>query len=88
MLFNITFIIDLINRFIGVFMFNKLFLILIKFYQKYLSPLKKPCCIFYPTCSNYAIEAYKKYGFFKATFLVIWRIIRCNPFNKGGIDLP
>ena len=41
---------------------------------------------FYPTCSNYAIEAYKKYNFFKATFLTFTRILRCNRFSKGGYD--
>ena len=45
-----------------------------------------PRCKFYPTCSNYAILAYKKYGFIKATFLVIVRICKCNPFFKGGYD--
>lgn len=59
---------------------------IIKFYQKFISPMKKPCCIYYPTCSVYAYEAYKKYGFFKGTYLTIWRILRCNPFSKGGYD--
>lgn len=59
---------------------------LIKFYQKYLSKFKKPCCRFYPTCSNYCYSAYDKYGFFKGTFLSVKRIIKCNPFNPGGID--
>lgn len=43
-------------------------------------------CIFYPTCSQYAIEAYEKYGFFKGTRLAVWRILRCNPFSEGGYD--
>ena len=60
---------------------------LIKFYRKYLSPLKGyGTCKFYPTCSQYAIEAYEKYGFFKGTLLTVWRILRCNPFSKGGYD--
>ncbi len=60
---------------------------LIKFYRNYISPLKKyGCCKYYPTCSAYAIEAYEKYGFFKGTFLSVWRILRCNPFSKGGYD--
>lgn len=67
-------------------MLKKICLKLIRFYQKYISPLKKPCCIFQPTCSCYAMQAYKKYGFFKATYLTLWRILRCNPFNKGGYD--
>ena len=60
---------------------------MIRFYQKYLSPLKKhPSCKYVPTCSQYAIEAYEKYGFFKGTALSVWRILRCNPFSKGGYD--
>lgn len=59
----------------------------IRFYQKHISPLKMhSTCKYYPTCSAYAIEAYEKYGFFKGTALSVWRILRCNPFSKGGID--
>lgn len=59
----------------------------IRFYQKYLSPLKSaPCCKFSPTCSAYAIEAIEKHGAIKGTLLAIWRILRCNPFSKGGYD--
>lgn len=60
---------------------------LIKGYRKYISPLKRrPCCRFYPTCSMYAIEALEKYGAVKGSFLAIKRILRCNPFCKGGYD--
>lgn len=62
------------------------FIYLIKFYQKFISPFFPPSCRFYPTCSNYAIEAFKKYGVIKGLILSIWRILRCNPFNKGGYD--
>ncbi|KIR02506.1 Protein YidD [Lachnospiraceae bacterium TWA4] len=59
----------------------------IKMYQKYLSPLKgAPCCKYYPTCSRYAIEAIEKHGWFKGSILAIFRILRCNPFAKGGYD--
>ncbi|HIC87583.1 MAG TPA: membrane protein insertion efficiency factor YidD [Aquificae bacterium] len=61
---------------------------LIKLYQKYISPLKGRSCRFYPTCSEYAILALKKYGIFKGCLKIIWRLIRCNPFSKGGIDYP
>ena len=67
-------------------MIRKICMCLIEFYQRFLSPLKKPCCIYYPSCSSYAYEAYKKYGFFKGTYLTILRILKCNPFNKGGYD--
>lgn len=59
----------------------------INLYRKYLSPLKRrPTCIYVPTCSQYAIEALTKYGFFKGSFLAIKRILRCHPFAKGGYD--
>ncbi|MBQ8321537.1 MAG: membrane protein insertion efficiency factor YidD [Clostridia bacterium] len=59
---------------------------LIGLYRKFISPLKPPCCRFTPTCSAYAIEAFKKRGFFVGLFLTVWRILRCNPFSKGGYD--
>lgn len=59
---------------------------LIRGYQKYISPLHKPCCRFTPTCSQYAIEAFEKHFFLYALALTIWRILRCNPFCKGGDD--
>ena len=66
---------------------KKICIKMIRFYPKYISPLKPyGTCKYYPTCSNYAIEAYQKYGFFKGTALTVWRILRCNPFSKGGYD--
>lgn len=60
---------------------------IIQFYQKYLSPLKgRATCIYTPTCSQYAIEALEKYGLIKGGLLAAWRILRCNPFAKGGYD--
>ena len=59
---------------------------LIKFYRKFISPYKKACCRFTPTCSQYAIEAITVHGAFKGSLLAIWRIIRCNPLCKGGYD--
>ncbi|MBQ8551936.1 MAG: membrane protein insertion efficiency factor YidD [Clostridia bacterium] len=59
---------------------------LVKFYQKFISPLKQPCCRFTPTCSQYAIEAFTKRGFFVGLALTVWRVLRCNPFGKGGYD--
>lgn len=59
----------------------------INFYKKFLSPLKRHgCCKYYPTCSSYALEALQKYGPLKGSYLAIKRIIRCNPFSKGGYD--
>ncbi|MBQ7109578.1 MAG: membrane protein insertion efficiency factor YidD [Clostridia bacterium] len=67
---------------------KKILIGIIKFYQRRISPLKKPCCRFYPTCSEYAVLAIKKYGWLKGSGKAIWRILRCNPFSKGGIDYP
>mgnify|MGYP005770015001 FL=1 len=59
----------------------------IRFYQKYLSPMKVYThCIYTPTCSQYAIEALEKHGVIKGSALAVWRILRCNPFAKGGYD--
>ena len=59
---------------------------LIGLYRKFISPLKPPCCRFTPTCSAYAIEAFQKRGFFAGLILTTWRILRCNPFGRGGYD--
>lgn len=65
---------------------SKFLIGLIKFYRKCISPLKLPCCRFTPTCSQYAIEAITIHGAFKGTMFAIWRVLRCNPFCKGGFD--
>ncbi|MBO5743632.1 MAG: membrane protein insertion efficiency factor YidD [Clostridia bacterium] len=65
---------------------KKILLSLIGFYQKYLSPLKKPCCRFYPTCSQYSRQAVAKYGAAKGSLLAAKRILKCHPFHKGGYD--
>ena len=67
-------------------MLKKLFIFLIKFYQKYLSPMKSTKCPYCPTCSAYGLEAVEKYGAIKGGSLALWRIIRCNPFSHGGYD--
>ncbi|MBR6532848.1 MAG: membrane protein insertion efficiency factor YidD [Clostridia bacterium] len=65
---------------------KKVLIKLIKFYQRAISPRKIPCCRFSPCCSQYAIEAITIHGAFKGTLLSVWRILRCNPFCKGGYD--
>ena len=55
-------------------------------YRKLISPIKPPTCRFTPTCSQYAMEAFKKRGFFAGLILTTYRIIRCNPFSRGGYD--
>ena len=60
---------------------------IIKFYQILISPHLGSNCKFYPTCSNYAIEALRKYGFFKGLYLSVYRILKCNPWSKNcGCD--
>lgn len=65
---------------------KRVMIFLIRLYQKYISPYKKPCCRFYPSCSAYAVEAIEKKGAIKGGFMALWRILRCNPFGKGGYD--
>jgi putative membrane protein insertion efficiency factor len=67
---------------------KSLLIFLIKLYQKYISPLFGSKCRFYPSCSQYAILAINKYGVIKGLVKAIYRILRCNPFSKGGIDYP
>ncbi|MDN7246077.1 membrane protein insertion efficiency factor YidD [Planococcus shenhongbingii] len=59
---------------------------MIRFYQRFISPLSPPSCRFYPTCSHYGIEAVEKHGALKGGYLAARRILRCHPFNKGGVD--
>jgi putative membrane protein insertion efficiency factor len=61
-------------------------ILLIKIYQKILSPLMQGSCRHYPTCSHYSIEAFKVHGFLTGLFLTFKRILKCNPFFVGGYD--
>ena len=65
---------------------KRLLLALIRFYRKRVSPCKKPCCRFIPTCSAYAVEAIEKYGACKGGWLALKRLLRCHPFHPGGYD--
>ncbi len=65
---------------------KKILIFGIKMYQKYLSPLKRTKCPYIPTCSQYGLEAIEKYGAVKGGIMAFWRILRCNPFSKGGYD--
>jgi len=67
-------------------MIKKLLLLIIRFYQKCISPYKQPCCRFTPTCSRYTYEAIEKYGVVKGGYLGIRRILKCHPFHSGGYD--
>ena len=66
---------------------KRVLLALIRFYQKYISPMKRGgTCKYIPTCSEYARQAIEKHGAVKGTVLAVWRLLRCNPFSQGGID--
>ncbi len=65
---------------------RKLSLKLINFYQTKISIHTAPSCKYIPTCSQYAKDAYTEYNFFYASIITFWRILRCNPFSKGGYD--
>ena len=65
---------------------RRLFILPIKGYKKFISPLLGNNCRFYPTCSEYTMQAIEIHGVVKGILLGAWRILRCNPFCKGGID--
>ena len=65
---------------------KRLLLWLIQFYRVAISPMHRPCCRYIPTCSQYAQQAIQKYGAIKGGYLALRRILRCNPFSKGGYD--
>ncbi|PMC36937.1 membrane protein insertion efficiency factor YidD [Bacillus sp. UMB0899] len=65
---------------------KNIFIVIFRFYQKFISPIKPPTCRFYPTCSHYGIEAFQRFGVLKGGFLTIKRILKCHPFHPGGID--
>lgn len=68
-------------------MMKRLLLCLIRFYRRYLSPMKRrPCCRYIPTCSEYAMTAIQRFGAGRGSLMAIKRILRCNPFSKGGYD--
>lgn len=66
---------------------KRVLIALVRFYQRAISPYKGgSCCKYIPTCSNYAIEAFERFGAVKGFFLAAYRILRCNPFSRGGYD--
>jgi len=65
---------------------SKLLVLLIRAYQFALSPMLGQRCKYYPSCSNYAVEALKSHGAVRGTGLAAWRLLRCNPFSNGGVD--
>ena len=63
-----------------------LMILLVRFYKKFISPILPGSCRFTPTCSQYGLEAFRKRGFFIGLILTVYRILRCNPFCRGGYD--
>ncbi len=77
-----------LNRITGIFSRILTFsaITLVKLYKIIISPILRPSCRFYPTCSTYSIEALKKHGFIKGGILSVKRIVSCNPMHRGGYD--
>jgi putative membrane protein insertion efficiency factor len=65
---------------------KRFLVILIRLYQKFISPVKGQTCRFYPSCSEYSVQALQKYGFIKGSWKSIRRILKCHPFHPGGHD--
>lgn len=65
---------------------SRILVAIIIFYKKFISPLKPASCRFYPSCSEYSLEAIQKYGCLKGAFLSIKRILKCHPYHPGGYD--
>jgi putative membrane protein insertion efficiency factor len=59
---------------------------LVRGYRTLLSPLLAPRCKYHPTCSQYALDAYRELGFVRGTIVAAWRLLRCNPWSDGGVD--
>ena len=69
-----------------VFKMRKVAVGLIKVYRRFVSPMLPPSCRYWPSCSEYALQSIQKHGVLKGGLLGSWRIMRCNPWSKGGID--
>lgn len=65
---------------------KEILIALIRLYQKVISPLLAPACRFHPTCSEYAAQAIDRYGMLRGLAKAAWRVLRCNPYCKGGFD--
>jgi len=65
---------------------SKLLVAIIRVYQRFISPLFPPRCKYYPTCSEYAVEALRVHGAWRGLLMAGWRLLRCNPLSDGGLD--
>jgi uncharacterized protein len=64
------------------------FVLLIRAYRLFVSPLLAPRCKYHPTCSQYALDAIEEFGVLRGSMLAGWRLLRCNPWSHGGVDYP
>jgi putative membrane protein insertion efficiency factor len=67
-------------------MLRFLLILFIRLYQLCISPFMGQCCRFYPTCSDYGLQAVQKHGFFRGGYLIVRRLLKCHPWHKGGVD--
>ena len=76
------------NRFLKIlkYIFSLPLILIVRFYQYCISPWLRPSCRFYPSCSEYSIEALKRFGLFRGLILTVIRILRCNPWGGHGFD--
>lgn len=65
---------------------RRVLVLVIRFYQRFVSPMTPPTCRFYPSCSQYAVIALERHGLIRGTWLAARRLLRCNPWNPGGVD--
>ncbi|WP_028045872.1 membrane protein insertion efficiency factor YidD [Cellulomonas sp. URHE0023] len=64
----------------------RLLMAAVRGYQLFISPMTPQSCRFYPSCSQYAVVALQRHGALRGTYLAVWRVLRCNPWNPGGVD--
>ena len=67
---------------------SKLLIIGLQYYQRYISIYTRASCRFYPTCSQYAIDALQHFGLLRGIWLILCRLVKCHPFHPGGVDMP
>ncbi|MEV7974159.1 membrane protein insertion efficiency factor YidD [Cellulomonas sp. NPDC089187] len=65
---------------------RRLLIWLVRGYQRFISPMTPPTCRFYPSCSSYAVTAIERHGVIRGGAMAVWRLLRCNPWNPGGVD--
>lgn len=65
---------------------RELYVLPLRFYQRVVSPFIAPRCRYYPSCSDYAVQAIRRFGILRGLVLAGWRLLRCNPWSRGGFD--